>query len=349
MAASSNSVNHASGLPAMDNKSMQIILGTRISNIIIQNYRRTLPINLFLSVDMDVDLCGTVTYLCEDQADLPRLSDSALDAGVVRRVISPPKTVTFSGFRKGSFETKMSKEQLECINRSDVLRNWLRTSLMQTIEDGKQSIMARFYRHLITEGVHPKNTGLNAGLQEGGQVLGTQDNPVELTPDGVDDWYMAILNTIKQMPRSVSVGNEYGLSTEQAFLFAPAQVESLNMKNANYNSWQISGECANCSLFSDKFDRMPRGIMTITSRCIEPYIVSNGGNTCKAYPVLFGRRYQGTKAALRIDTKTYDSADGESTFFRSNFYWHIHTYDCRNMGLSWVTINDTQPKTTSCG
>ena len=344
-----NGVNHASGLFALDNKDLQVVLGTRLANLVITIYRRTLPIHLILEIDSGVDLCSTVTYLCEDNTDLPQLSDSALDALIPRHQIAPPKVVTFSGFCKGGFETKLAKEQMECINQSEILREWYQSSIMRAVEDGKNALMARFYRHLMTHAVHPKNTGMNAGLVEGGNVLGTPSDPVLLTPDTVDVWHMALVNTVKQMPRSNPVVQEYGASAENMFIFAPPILESLYMKNENYNSWAISGDCASCSMFKDTFDRMPRGIMPITSYCIEKRTVVNGGVKCTSYPVLFGKRYMGTKAALRIDTKNYESPDGDSLFFKVSFYHSIFTFDCRYMGISWVSIQDTQPETISCG
>lgn len=342
-------VNHAANLPAMDNADLQIVLGTRLSQYVITQYRRTLPLQLILTIDMDINMCSTTTYLCSNETDLPQLSDSALDSVIPRVTIKPPRTVTFNGFCKGGFETKISKEQLNCINQSDILRQWYQNSLMQAVEDGKQSLMARFYRHLLTEGTHPKNTGMNAGQVSGGQVLGTPSQPVWITPEKVDSWFMALINTVKQMPRVTSVTQEFGASTENMFLFGPAELESVLMKNEAYNSWQLSGDCANCALFKDTFDRMPRGIMPITSYCVESRIIESGGESCKVYPVLFGRRFMGTKASLRVDTSTYDSLDRESVFFKTTFYWHIHTYDCRTMGISWITIDDPQPETKTCG
>ena len=348
MALQSMGQNHASGLVAMDNKDLQLLMNQRLSNYVIRVYQHTLPINLFLSVDMDVDLCGSISYLCEDTTDQPHIADSALDALVPRQQISAPRVVSFNGFCMGGFETKISKEQLECISQSEILRNWYQSSLMQAVERGKDSLMARFYRHLLVRAVHPKNTGMAAGLESDPQVLGTPTNPVILTPENIDVWYVALLSVIRQMPRSVPAENQYGLSTENSFLFGPTALENLNMKNPEYNSWMTVGECASCGLFSDTFQRMPRGIMPITSYCIEKRQCKSGGKTRNVYPVLFGKRFLGTKASLRVDTTSYDSLDGGSHFFKTNFYWSIHTYDCRFMGLSWITIEDTQPETVAC-
>lgn len=342
-------VNHAASLPGIDNQDLRLIIGTRLSEYVIKRYRRTLPLMLFLDIEMDVDLCSGTTYLCEDTTDLPNMADSAIDAVLPRFTIKPPKTVTFQGFCVGGFETKLAKEQMDCINKSEILRNWYQTSLLRAIEDGKESLMARFYRHLLTHAVHPANTGNNAGMVTGGKVLGTPSNPVWIRPDTVDSWHMEIIDVTKQMPRSAPVEQEFGATTENMFLFGPAELESIYMKSDNYNDWLKVGDCNKCSMFTDTFGRMPRGIMPITSYCIETRTIQSGGQTCKVYPVLFGHRYSGTKAALRVDTSSYKSVDGDSIFFRTKFYWHIHTYDARHMGLSWITIDNPRPETKQCG
>ena len=102
MALDNLGVNHAAGLPAMDNQGLQIVLGTRISSYVITQLRRTLPAHLFISIDSDIDMCQTTTFICEDLSDAPQLQDSALDASVKRRTVAPPKTVSFHGFHKGA-------------------------------------------------------------------------------------------------------------------------------------------------------------------------------------------------------------------------------------------------------
>ena len=353
MALDNMGVNHASGLPAMDNKDLQIVLGTRLSNFVITQLRRTLPAHLFISIDSDIDMCQTTTFLCEDLTDTPRLQDSALDASVKRRTVSPPRTVSFHGFHKAAFEYKLAKEQLECINKSQILKQWYSNNMQRAVEDGRQTIMSRFVRYLMTNGAHPSNTGNNAGLTEKGHVLGTVSDPIALSPDDfttIDDWYVEMLEVVRQMPATQPMDNEFGRSKEDMFIFGPVQLEALLMKTPEYQNASTMGEsCRGCAYFNDVFDKMPRGIFHITSYCIEQRIVKNGNDCCKVYPILFGKRYQGTKASLRVDTKNYDSLDGESMFFRTTFYWNIYTYDCRNMGISYVTIADRKPKTRSCG
>ena len=353
MALDNLGVNHASGLPAMDNESLQIVLGTRLSNYVITQLRRTLPAHLFINIDADIDMCSTTTFLCEDLQDAPRLQDSALDSSTKRRTVAPPKTVSFHGFHKGSFEYKLAKEQLECINKSSILKQWYMSNMQRAVEDGRQSIMARFVRYLMTNGVHPKNMGNNAGLTQGGHVLGTPTDPIALSPDDfttIDDWYVEMLEVARQMPDNGMSDSEFGRSKDNLFLFGPMQLEGLLMKTAAYNDANRMGEmCRACAYFTDAFDKMPRGIYHITSYCTETRIIKNGNDCCKVYPILFGKRYQGTKASLRVDTKNYESEDGESLFFRTTFYWNIYTYDCRNLGLSYVTIADRKPKTKSCG
>ena len=342
-------VNHAVGLPAIDNQDIQYLLNNRISSYIISSYRQSLPINLFLTVDMDVELCDSTTYLCEDTRDLPQMSDSALNAKLPRHVINPPRTVTFSGFCKGGFETKLAKEQAQCINRSEVLRNWYQFSMARAIEDGKEALMARFYRHLVTNGVHPLNTGHAAGQEGDPQDIGTPSEPVLVTPDNIHIWDNAILEVIKQMPRATPAENRFGLSVEDGFMFTAAQLENTYRNSPFYNDYDRVGDCAGCHAVRQTFDRMPRGLLPITSYCIEKRVITSGGKDCVVYPVLFGRRYMGTKAALRVDTSSYECNDDDSIIFKSTFYWHVHTYDNRYLGLSWITIVNPQPETISCG
>lgn len=337
-----NSINHAANLPSMDNKDLQVLFGTRLAQYVIQQYRRTLAVHLFLDIDSDVDLCRTITYLCEDHDDVPDMSDSAIDAGIKRKVLAPPKVKTFSGFCKGGFETKLATEQLECINQSEILSKWYNGQLATSIQNGRNAIMARFYRHAITK-AHPKNTGSNAGLTGGGNQVGTQTKPVLFDPENADLLMTSMLNVIKQMPRPVSVDNEFGVSVENSYFFGPQEMESVFMQVVDYNRFDSVGECANCSLFKDVFDKKPRGFMPITSFCVESRTCQTGGGPLTVYPVLFGIRYQGTKGSIRVTTKNYESRDGDSVFYRVNFYHHIHTFDPRFTGVAWITIRHAQP------
>lgn len=342
----SNGINYAAGLPAIDNKELQVLIGTRLSEYVIAQYRRTLALNLFLQIDADVDLCRSITYLCEDHDTTPDMSDMAIDGVVKRKTMSPPKVKTFQGFCKGGFESKLSVEQLECINQVPVLKKWYDDQLATAIENGRNAIMARFYRHLLTNH-HPQNSGLNAGLSGGGQTVGSQDNPVLFNKDNSDKFTMSVLNVIKQMPRGAMVENEFGYSEEGGFIFGPQAMESVYMQTPEYTRYDSVGDCANCGLFRDVFAHKPRGLMPITSFCVEKMTCTSGGNSLTIYPVLFGKRYMGAKAALRVKTMNYMSPDGESVFFKTNFYHHIHTYDPRHFGVAWITVEDEQPATVA--
>ena len=337
-------INHAANLPAMDNQSLQVLFGTRLAQFVIAQYRFTLPLNLILEIDSDVDLCRTITYLCEDHSDLPNMSDSALDSGKKRKVISPPKVITFQGFCKGGFETKLSVEQLECIQQSPILNQWYNNQLATSIENGREAIMARFYRHLLTT-AHPKNTGLNAGLIQGGNVVGLPTNPVKFDPENADLFMTAVVDTIKQMPRAVAPQNEFGQSTENGYIFGPRTMESVLMQVEKYLRYDSVGSCGACSLFTDVFQHMPRGLMPITSNCIESRTCNTSAGPITIYPVLFGKRFLGAKAALRVKTKNYMSPDGESIFYCVTYYHHIHTYDARYHGVGWITVANNQPDT----
>lgn len=338
-----NSINHAASLPAMHNQDLQVLMGTRLSEYVIRQYRRTLATELFLSVDSDVDLCSTITYLVEDHGQLPSMSDSALDASFKRQTISPPRVINFHGFCKGGFEIKLAQEQMECVDQFPILKTWYNDQLATAIENGRNALLTRFYRTLLTS-VHPKNTGNNAGMQSGGQVLGTAAQPVLYDVDNADLYYMSILNTIKQMPKSTSVANEFGQSVEDGFVFGPQEMESVLMKVAAYNNYDSVGSCANCSLFRDVFMHKPRGLMPITNFCVESRQCTTAGGTQTVYPVLFGKRYRGAKAAIRVSSKQYTEDATDSIIFKVLFYWHMHVYDCRNLGLSWITIKDLQPQ-----
>lgn len=337
-------VNHATNLPAIDNRELQILFGTRLAEYVIRQYRRTLAVNLFLDIDSDVDLCKTITYLCEDHDDVPDMSDSALDSGIKRKTISPPRVIQFHGFCKGGFETKLSIEQLECIQQSEILNQWYNNQLATAIENGRNALMARFYRHLLTT-AHPKNSGPNAGLTGGGQEVGLPTKPVLFNPDQADLLMTSMLNVIKQMPRATTVQNEFGVSAEDAFFFGPQAMESVFMQTESYMRYDSVGDCATCSLFKDVFDKKPRGFMPITSFCVESRTCLNGDTPITVYPVLFGKRYRGAKASLRVKTHNYMSPDGESVFYRVTFYHHIHTYDPRFLGVAWITVKDNQPIT----
>lgn len=339
-----NNVNYAVNLPAIDNQDLQRVLGTKVQEYIVRNYRLTLPAHLFINIDDDVELCRTVSYLCENHDDTPSMADSAVNGGMKRQTIAPPKVITFQGFCKGGFESKLSVEQLQCINESTILQQWYQSQLATAVEDGKNAIMARFYRHMMAK-AHPRNQGANAGLISGGNQLGTLADPVLFDVDNADRWVMSILSTIKQMPKANPPGNEYGLSTENAYFFGHASMESVFMQVDGYNSYRIVGDCASCSLFTDVFDKMPRGVMPITSHCVEAYQCESGGATITVYPVLFGKRYMGTKASLHVKSTSYESKDAESVIYKTKFYHHIHTYDPRFIGLSYITIRDEQPAT----
>lgn len=341
-----NSINHAANLPSIDNQELQVLLGTRLAEYIIFQYRRTLALNLFLKIDSDVDLCKTITYLCEDHDDVPDMSDSAIDGTMKRKTIAPPKVKTFQGFCKGGFETKLSTEQLECINESEILSKWYNDQLATAIENGKNAIMARFYRHLLTY-AHPKNSGNNAGLTGGGNVVGSPTQPVLFDPANADKFMTSILNVVEQMPRAASVENEYGQSQNDAFIFGPQSMQTVLRQTDEYMRYDSVGECAACSLFTDVFSHKPRGIMPITSFCVESHTCTSGGEPLTVYPVLFGKRYHGAKASLRVKTHNYMSPDGESVFYRVNFYHHIHTFDPRFMGVAWITVKNEQPATVS--
>lgn len=347
---SNHGSNHAANLPSIDNADLQVVFGTRLSQYVIAVYRRTLAVHLFLNIDDDVDLCRTITYLCEDHSDVPDMSDSAIDGSMKRKTLAPPKVKTFSGFCKGGFETKLATEQVECIEKSEILSSWYSGQLATAIKNGRNAIMARFYRHMLTY-AHPQNTGSNAGLTGGGQEVGSPNRPVLFDPDNADLLMTSILNVIKQMPDPGETANEYGMSKEGGYFFGPQAMESVFQQVESYNRYDSVGDCATCSLFTDVFDKKPRGLMPITSFCVESRKCQTGANEdITVYPVLFGIRNHGTKAQLRVKSKNYESTDGESVFYRVNFYHHIHTYDCRFSGVAWITIRSNQPTTVEgCG
>lgn len=337
-------VNHATNLPAMDNQDMQKLFDQRVASYIIKQYHYTLPLHLFFNITSDVDLCTQLNYLCETDDGSPDMSDSALDAKFKRQTMSPPKIISFSGFCVGGFETKLSVDQLECVEGNSILRDWYNRQLARAIEKGKNAIMARFYRMLVTN-VHPGNCGNKAGLQTCDQVIGELAHPVLFDADNADLWFTSILAVIKQMPMGVMDPGAFGQSAENAFIFGPPSMEQVLMQTPEYNTYDTVGACANCGLFQDVFTHKPRGIMPITSNCVESYTCQAGGEDLTVYPVLFGRRYAGAAGQLRVNTHTYTTEDGESVINRVKFYHHSHVYDSRNLGKAFITIKTQQPKT----
>ena len=134
-------VNYAANLPAYDTKDLQIIFGTMVSDYVITVYRRTLNLHLILQIDSSLDLCKTITYLCEDDSGIADMADTALDGPIKEQFISMPKIRTFHGFAKGGFRHKLAVEQLECIYQSDILRSWFNNQLAQSIENACRRVL----------------------------------------------------------------------------------------------------------------------------------------------------------------------------------------------------------------
>lgn len=336
--------NHATNLPAMDNKDIQKLFNQRVASYIVKQYHYSLPVYLFLDIHGDVNLCEQLHYLCETEDGAADMSDSALDAGMKRQTMNPPKVISFSGFCVGGFETKLAVDQLECINGNSILSDWYNRQMARAIENGKNAIMARFYRMMLSN-AHPDNTGNNAGLTTRDQVIGSLSNPVLFDKNNADLWFTSILQVIKQMPRSDEMNGTFGLSTENAYIFGPPSMEQVLMQTDKYLSYDTVGSCANCALFQDVFTHKPRGIMPITSHCVESYTCRSAGNDLTVYPVLFGRRYKGAKADMRVKVSTYMTEDEESMINKVKFYTHGHVYDSRYIGVGHITVDTEQPQT----
>lgn len=342
-------VDYASPLPAMENSALSTLIPARLSPYVISTLRYTLPLQLFISIDMDVDLCQKVAFLCDDTTDTPRASDGAIDGPTSRVTVNPPRIKEFHGFHKMSLEAKLAKEQLDCMQRSSILMAWFRRELDRAIEDGRQAIMSRMYAYLMSSGIHPKNTGDAAGLRDSVYTLGTPRNPILLDPDskhGINTFYSQLKGVIRQMPDFGQPDNEFGKSTDNAFLFTNALIEDVLDQ---YDTWNDSDACPRCTMMDGVFKVMPKGIYHITSRCVFSRVCKHGNETLRTYPVLFGKRYQGVKAAIRVENRTWESQDGESIFFRTNFYFNIYAYDCRNFGLAWIAMKPRKPELVSCG
>ena len=334
-------VNHAANLPAYDSKELQILFGTMVSDYVIQVYRRTLNLELILQIDSDVDLCRTITYLCEDDSGVADFSDTALDGPLKEKFISMPRIKTFHGFQKGGFLYKFAVEQLECIWQQDILRNWFNTQMNQAIEQGRQALQARWYRELMTH-VHPKNTGNDAGMLYGGQVVGRPGAPVLFNPKNADLFFTSVMSVIKQMPRASLPGGEWNRGMEgEGFIFGPSIMENVLLQAEIYSKYDA---CNVCTLFTDTFNYHPRGIVPITGDCIESYTCMSGGASHTVYPVLFGRRYKGAKASLRIKTTSWTTQDESSVFYQTIFYHHMYVYDPRFLGLGYIVIDQNQPE-----
>lgn len=343
-------VNHAANLPAYDSKELQVLFGTTVSEYIIEVYRKTLNLHLILQIDSTVELCKDITYLCEDDSGIIDMADTALDGPLKEQFIGMPKIRTFHGFKKGGFRYKLAVEQLHCIYQQDILRNWFNKQLALAIENGRQAIMARWYRQLIAS-AHPKNSGNNAGMIYGGNRVGALGEPVLFNPDNADKFFMAVLSTIKQMPRGSAPTSEYGRGIpEDAFIFGPSIIEDVLMQTDHYTRYDWNGPCCGmCQLFKDVFTCHPRGILPITGDCVESYTCVSGGQSHTVYPVLFGRRYKGAKASLAIKSHDWISDDRFSVFYQTIFYHHMYVFDPRFLGLGYIVIDRPQPDViTSC-
>lgn len=336
--------NHATNLPALDNKDIQKLFNQRVASYIIKQFHYSLPLNLFFDITGDVDLCSTIHYLCETDDGAPDMSDSALDAKFKRQTMNPPKIISFSGFCVSGLETKLQVDQLECIKGNSILNDWYNRQLSRAIEKGKDAIMVRFYRMLLSS-AHPGNSGNTAGLQTCDQTVGSLSKPVIFDCENADLWFTSILAVIKQMPMGNASDGMFGQSVENAFIFGPPSMEQVLMQTDKYLSYDTVGSCANCALFTDVFTHKPRGIMPITSHCVESYTCQSGGENLTVYPILFGRRYQGAAGQMRVQTKTYMTEDCESVINRTKFYHHGHVFDSRFLGLGHITIATKQPQT----
>ena len=157
--------NHATNLPALDNKDIQKLFNQRVASYIIKQFHYSLPLNLFFDIEGDVDLCSTIHYMCETDDGAPDMSDSALDAKFKRQTMNPPKIISFSGFCVSGLETKLAVDQLECIKGNSILNDWYNRQLSRAIEKGKDAIMVRFYRMLLAS-AHPGNSGNGAGTTD---------------------------------------------------------------------------------------------------------------------------------------------------------------------------------------
>lgn len=343
-----NGVNYAANLPAHQTSSMQELLGHRLSQYIIKQIRRRLPIELFLMVDSDIDICQPIKYMCVDDTNLPKLQDSAVNGPAKRYTIEPDSFITFHGFQKSVFEVKIADEQLTCINRSSILRQWFNDKLEYAVEVGRDALLNRFYRELSAKS-HPRNTGQNAGLTRGGNDIGSKDRSITFNVDTADIFMNNIVDVIKQMPTGVTRENEFGMSASNGYIFAPSQIEQILMRTPDYNHYRLIGDCNMCGAFTDTFQRMPRGLFAITSDCIERYTCNAGGaNEFHVWPVLFGKRYMGAEAKLAVDFKEYSEDREDSTIYRFKYLTHMHVYDPRYIGKAYINIEKEALPSKNC-
>jgi hypothetical protein len=344
-------INHAANLPAVQNDDISRIFNQRIASYVIQTLHYSLPLNLILDIDSDVDLCNTINYLCQSDDNIPEFAGTALNAGGKRQTLSPPKIIQFNGFCIERMEVKLNTVQITCINQNPILRAWYNSQLQTAIDRGRETIMRKFYRELLNK-AHSKNSGNMAGMQHMNQVVGTLAAPVLFDANNADKWFTSVLEVVKQMPKLGGdfAGSEFGHSSENAFIFGPPGMEQVLMQTDQYNSYDKVGDCAACSLFRDTFVHKPRGIMPITSHCIESYDCVTADATYTVYSVLFGKRNIGAKASIRVETDNYMTEDKESMIYKTLIYHHMHVYDCRFFGKGAITIQADQPETIEgCG
>lgn len=337
-------INHAANLPAVMNDDINRIFNQRIASYIIKTLHYSLPLNLILDIDSDVDLCNTINYLCASDDNLPQFEGTALNAGGKRQVMSPPKIISFNGFCIERMEVKLNTVQITCINQNPILRDWYNSQLQTAINRGRESIMRKFYRELMNK-AHSSNSGNMAGMQRGDQSVGELAAPILFDSVNADLWFTSVLEVIKQMPdmASQSGGSIFGQSTNDAFIFGPGGMEQVLMQTDAYNSYDKVGDCGACALFRDTFTHKPRGIMPITSHCIESYDCVTADGTFSVYPVLFGKRNMGAKASIRVESDNYLTEDKESMIYKTLIYHHMHVYDCRFFGKGAISVQSKQP------
>ncbi len=344
-------VQYANGMVNPLTEDIQDLLGYRLSDKYIQNVRKRSPVSLFVNIDMDIDLCRPLAYAIEQKPCSTGFSDSVLGGSVkAQQWDNAPKFKTFHGYREIVKLTKVHKDALTCMEQSDVLMRSMLNDANNGIEEANTAIMNTFVNEILAGGYSPANTGNNAGLQWGGQKLGTPDQPLIFDEDNADKVIRQILGTIKQMPDYSMPMNEFGSSSDNMYWVGHTSMEEVLMGTPAYNSWANIGDCAGCNMFSDVFNKKPRNIMPIGTSCLPARICKTAGEDLTVYPIIFGRRYDGHQGAIRVETDTYQSEDRDWNYHRTKIKYNFHTYDCRNTGVAWVAVKGDKPdKILACG
>lgn len=345
-----NSLSHgiqtAQGVGSVLQTDALNLAGYLLSEKYVENMRNRSPISLIMNIDYDFDMCRPTAYAYENDTSCDTgFSDAVIGGNVKPQGWEPTDEYkVFHGYRMMSKLVRIHKDKFECMQQDDfVMRQWLRDS-DRNIEQAIEQIKAEFLNFLLAKGIHHDNQGNEAGLIRHDAQLGLITMPLRGSADNMDNIIMEMLKVQRQMPKNNMPLTPYGDPTDNMFFWSDSSLESVLMKTPAYNSWQLIGDCAGCSMFDTTFSKKPRGMMPIGSDCIPATICKSAGKDRRVVPILFGTRNMGINAAIKVETSTYPSEDGKWLNFLTEIKYNINSYDCRYLGKAYIAIEDEAPE-----